>query len=139
MKLKKKTSKFFFMVKILNPVFFELLIDTIKDFNKNSAFKNNQVIKLKKSNKTITLFIIYLNIFSTKKISNQENEKQVYVNLKRVDLIKRKKRLLYKVLNKELELQYKVFFINLYLRRYNKINTFQLIQSTQILQHLKML
>ena len=127
------------MVKILNPVFFELLIDTIKDFNKNSTFKNNQVIKLKKSNKTITLFTIYLNIFSTKKISNQENEKQVYVNVKRVDLIKRKKRLLYKVLNRELEPQCKVFFINPYLRRYNKINTFQLIQSTQILQHLKML
>ena len=139
MKLKKKTLQFFFMVKILNPVFFELLIDTIKDFNKNSTFKNNQVIKLKKSNKTITLFTIYLNIFSTKKISNQENEKQVYVNVKRVDLIKRKKRLLYKVLNRELEPQCKVFFINPYLRRYNKINTFQLIQSTQILQHLKML
>lgn len=139
MKLKKKTLQFFFLVKILNPVFFELLIDTIKDFNKNSTFKNNQVIKLKKSNKTITLFTIYLNIFSTKKISNQENEKQVYVNVKRVDLIKRKKRLLYKVLNRELEPQCKVFFINPYLRRYNKINTFQLIQSTQILQHLKML
>lgn len=141
MKLKKKkTLQIFFLIKNLNPVFFELLIDSIKDFNKNSKFKNKQIIKLRKSNKTITLFPIYLNLFSTKKISNQETEKRLHVNISSPNLIKESQKLLLsKVINKKLEPQYKVFFANLYLSRYNKINASQLIESTQILQNLKML
>ena len=95
---------------------------------------------MRKSNKTITLFPIYLNLFSTKKISNQETEKRLHVNISSPNLIKESQKLLLsKVINKKLEPQYKVFFANLYLSRYNKINASQLIESTQILQNLKML
>lgn len=139
MKLKKKSLSFFFIIKNLNPVFFELLLDSIKEFNENLEVKNNQIIKLRKTNKTVTLFLIYINLFSTKKINTQKNEKRVYVDINRVDLIEEKGRLLYKVLNKELKTQHKVYFLNRYLNRYNKINTFQLIESTQIIQNLRLL
>ena len=87
---------------------------------------------MRKSNKTIILFPIYINLFSTKNINTQKSEKRVYINVNRVDLIKEKQILLSKALNKELEPQHRVFFINLYLNRYNKINTSKLIKSIQI-------
>ena len=139
MELKKKTLKIFFMVKDLNPVFFELLIDSVRDCNKSLPIKNKRIIKLRQSNKTITLFPIYLNLFSTKKINTQENNKRVYVNTNRVESVKEKQRLLSKILDKELEPQCKFFFINLYLRRDTKISAFQIIKSTQRLQSLKMI
>lgn len=139
MKLKKKPLQFFFMIKILNLVFFEFVINSIKDLNKTLTVKNKQILKMRKLNKTITLFPIYINLFSTKKINTQKSEKRVYTDVRRVDLIKEKQILLFKALNEELEAQHKIFFINLYLNRYNKIIISELIESTQILQNLKML
>lgn len=140
MKLKKKKMlKIFFMINDLNPLFFELLIDSLRDFNKNLTGKNRRIIKLRQSNKTITLFPIYLNLFSAKKINTQKNEKQIYGNISRVNLIKEKERLLFRVLNKKFEPQHNFFLVNLYLSRSKKISTFQVIKSTQILQNLKMI
>jgi len=114
-------------------------INSIKDLNKTLTVKNKQILKMRKLNKTITLFPIYINLFSTKKINTQKSEKRVYTDVRRVDLIKEKQILLFKALNEELEAQHKIFFINLYLNRYNKIIISELIESTQILQNLKML
>lgn len=139
MKLKKKkTLQIFFMIKDLNPFFFELLTDSIRDFNKNLVSKNKRIIKSRRSNKTITLFPIYLNLFSTTK-NTQVNKERVYRHSNSVDLIKKEQKLLSKVLNKEVEPPCKFISNHLYLSRYNKNSTLQRIKSIQKLQNLKMI
>ena len=124
------------MIKDLNPVFFELLIDSVKDCNKNLGLKNKRSLKL---NKTITLFLIYLNIFSTKKINIQENKKQIYVDINSVDLTKEHQILFFKVLNKELEPRSPVFFADLYSSTDYRVSTFQKTKSAKILENLNMI
>ena len=137
---KKKILQIFFLVRDLNPIFFELLIDSVKDLNKNLVDRNKRLIKLKKVNRTIALFSIYLTLFSTKKVNTQKNEKQIYVNVNKVEFLKEKQILLSKVLNRKVEPKVKIFFVNFYLSPSNNISNFhQIKKSAQILKKLKLI
>lgn len=143
MKLKKKKVilSTFFLIKDLNPLFFELLIDSIKNSKKNLTIKKKKIPNLKVSNKTFTLFTIYLNIFSTKKLNTQKNEKEE-VNLKSTRanslylIIKNRLLPEIEIQDNELNSQIKKSLFFLYLNRYNKVRTSQMIKSIQIIKNL---
>nr|YP_009327087.1 hypothetical protein [Pleurocladia lacustris]ANS57592.1 hypothetical protein [Pleurocladia lacustris]ANS57735.1 hypothetical protein [Pleurocladia lacustris] len=130
LKKKKRIASIFFLLRALNPFFFELLMDSIKDFNKTLINKN----------KIIILFTFYLNLFSTEKLNLQKTVKELdqkiptdnelYSILKQISFSKN-------TMNKELKFLFeKNFFCNLYLHRYNELLTLQIIMSNQIIKNL---
>ena len=132
LKKQKQIISVLFLIKNLDLGFFELLIDSIKDSKKNQRNKN----------KSITLFAIYLNLFSTRRLKIQHGKKKL--DLKMINT-----NLLYSLLkqpsisiqstNKGSKFQLKkTFFYNIYFNRFNELLTSQIIDSTQIIESLDM-
>nr|YP_009694359.1 hypothetical protein Scana_132 [Hapterophycus canaliculatus]AYP10076.1 hypothetical protein Scana_132 [Hapterophycus canaliculatus] len=135
MKLLEKRNKIlevFKFIKNLDPFFFELLMDSIRDSNKTPIVKN----------KPKALFIIYSNIFTTKKLNiplikektldletNKVNNKITVLDLRKRSIIKLESS------DKELDLQLKKnLFYNLYLSRYNELLTSQVLRNVKRIQ-----
>lgn len=138
MKLRKKRTLWvFFMVKNLNPFFFEVVLDSVRDLNKNLIIKNIKLLKLRQVNKFVTLFPIYLNLFSTKKLTPQTTQIDRKINNKDLLKLRNKEKFLLDVLSKNLNTQQKLLIGDLYLKRFNKISTTQIRKSTEMLLNLK--
>ncbi|CAN0259829.1 unnamed protein product [Ectocarpus fasciculatus] len=124
LKKQKRILSVLFLIKNLDLGFFELFIDSIKDSKKNQINKN----------KGITLFTIYLNLFSTKKLKIQHSERKLDPKMINTNLVYS---LLKQPTNKESKfLLRKTFFYNIYLNRFNELLTSQIIDSTQIIERL---
>ena len=130
LKQQKRILSVLFLIKNLDPVFFELLIDSIKDSKKNQMNKN----------KNITLFIIYLNLFSTKKLKIQHSKEKLNPQMRNTNLVyslSKQPSLSINSTHKESKLQRKkTFFYNIYFNRFNELLTSQIMCSTQIIQRL---
>jgi len=130
LKKQKRILAVLFLIKNLDLVFFELLIDSIKDSKKNQINKNQ----------VITLFTIYLNLFSTKKLKIQHSEKKLspkMINTNLVYSLLKQPSLSLKSTNKaSKKLFKKTFFYNIYFNRFNELLTSQIICSTQIIERL---
>lgn len=138
MKLRKKRTLWvFFMVKNLNPFFFEVVLDSVRDLNKNLIIKNIKLLKLRQVNKFVTLFPIYLNLFSTKKLTPQTTQIDRKINNKDLLKLRNKEKFLLDVLSKNSNTQQKLLIGDLYLKRFNKISTTQIRKSTEMLLNLK--
>nr|QWK43337.1 hypothetical protein [Ecklonia arborea] len=111
----KKIRQFFFLIKDLDPIFFEFLIDNIEYPNKKLTFTKDE--RLKVSDINMLLFFIYCNIFSTEQL-NLQFQNKTNVNNAKDNLLyylnREKRRLRAKALNKELkqDLQ-KSFFLSI--------------------------
>lgn len=130
LKKQKQILSVLFLIKNLDLVFFELLIASIKDSKKNQINKN----------KVITLFTIYLNIFSTKKLKIQHSKKKLnpkMINTNLVYSLSKQPSLSIKSRKKESKsILKKIFFSNIYFNRFNELLTSQIISSTQIIERL---
>ena len=130
LKKQKRILSVLFLIKNLDLGFFELLIDSIKDSKKNQINKN----------KDITLFTIYLNLFSTKKLKIQHSEKkldQKTINTKLIYSLLKQPPISIQTTNKESKfLLKKTFFYKIYFNRFNELLTSQIIDSTQIIERL---
>nr|YP_009736331.1 hypothetical protein SlomFM_132 [Scytosiphon promiscuus]QDM58418.1 hypothetical protein SlomFM_132 [Scytosiphon promiscuus]QDM58561.1 hypothetical protein SlomM_132 [Scytosiphon promiscuus] len=140
MKVLRKRNKIlavFKSIKDLDPLFFELLMDSIRDSNKTLIVKKNPK----------ALLIIYSNIFATKKLNiplakektlgiminkvNKNNIASLYSEIKQKPIIKinfRDKQLDYQLKNR------KNLFFNLYLNRQNELLSSQVISYVKIIQ-----
>ena len=116
MKLKKKvlTLSTCFLIRELDPFFYELVIDSIKikTAKLNFRVKPKKFLNLKISTKTLALFTLYLNIFSTIKL-NITKDKELNYHL------------------------YKYLFFDLYLKRYHKTNTLEVKKIIQIIENIR--
>lgn len=132
-----KISSVFKSSKDLDPFFFELLMDSIRDSNKN--------LILKKESKA--LFIIYSNIFATKKLNLPlPKEKTLGVKINKVNdnialsssTVTQKSAVKPGFIDKQLGcfLLKKTLFYNLYLNRYNELPISQVINYVKIIQSL---
>ena len=130
LKKQKRILSVLFLIKNLDLGFFELLIDSIKDSKKNQINKN----------KGITLFPIYLNLFSTKKLKIQHSEKKLdpkMINTNLIYSLLKQPSISIQPTNKESKfLLKKIFFYNIYFNRFNELLTSQIIDSTQIIERL---
>lgn len=133
---KKRTLLVFFMIKHLNPFFFEVILDSVRDFNKNLIGKNIKLVKLRQMNKVITLFPIYLNLFSAKKLTPQKNQISRKITTRNLLDLKKEERFPFESLNKKSNNECKLLIVDLYLNRYNKISTSQIIKSTEMILNL---
>jgi hypothetical protein len=128
LKKQKRILSVLFLIKNLDLGFFELLIDSITDSKKNQINKN----------KGITLFTIYLNLFSTKKLNIQPSEKKLDPKMINTNLVySLLKEPSIQTTNKESKvLLKKTFFSNIYFNRFNELFMSQIINSTQIIERL---
>jgi len=124
------------MIKHLNPFFFEVILDSVRDFNKNLIGKNIKLVKLRQMNKVITLFPIYLNLFSAKKLTPQKNQISRKITTRNLLDLKKEERFPFESLNKKSNNECKLLIVDLYLNRYNKISTSQIIKSTEMILNL---
>ncbi len=137
---KKRTLLVFFRVKTLNPFFFEVVLDSVRDLNKNLIVKNIKLVKLRQLNKFITLFPIYLNLFSTKKVTPQKNQikkERKINNNKNLLKFRNKEKFILEVLMKKPNIEQKFLIVDLYLNKSNKISTSQIKKSTEMILNLK--
>lgn len=144
MKLKKKvlTLSTCFLIRELDPFFYELVIDSIKTkiAKLNFRLKPKKFLNLKISNKTLALFTLYLNIFSTIKLNTQKNKKKVNLKNIRTNLsyVQTNYTLLNNTKDKELNYQlYKYLFFDLYLKRYHKTSTLEVKKIIQIMENIR--
>lgn len=127
----------FFIVQNLNLFFFEVVLDSVRDLNKKLIVKNIKLIKLRQLNKFVTLFPIYLNLFSTKKLTPQKNQLDKKNNNKALLKLTNEELFLLEALNKKSNTEQKFLLVDLYLSRFNKISTSQLRKSTEMVLNLK--
>jgi len=88
-------------------------------------------------NKFVTLFPIYLNLFSTKKLTPQKNQLDKKNNNKALLKLTNEELFLLEALNKKSNTEQKFLLVDLYLSRFNKISTSQLRKSTEMVLNLK--
>lgn len=131
MKLIKKNEilSTFFLIKDLNPFFYGVVIDSIKNSTGSLIIKN----------KTLALFLIYLNIFSTKNLNTK----------KRVNMGNTKANLLYPITKHKLMTNSKVpfnalnhrfnqsLFFDVYLSRYNEKTTLKVLKEIRKIKNFK--
>ena len=128
---RNKILSVFQSIKDLDPFFFELLMDSISDSNKTSIIRE----------KPQALFIVYSNIFATKKL-NIPLAKEKTLGLQ-IDKINTNFNLLYslisirslKIRDEEVVSQLnKNLFYKFYLNRYNKFFTSQVKKYIKIIK-----
>ena len=140
MELNKKTRVLstFFLIKDLNPFFYELVIDSI-EISKSNLFlfaKTQKLLNLRISNKSLALFLIYLNIFSTKTVNPQKNMREEEVSI-RSDLLYSNSITKNEIPFNKLNIQFqKRLFFNIYLSRFNKYSAIKIRKSMQIVKNL---
>nr|QWK42486.1 hypothetical protein [Macrocystis pyrifera] len=128
----RKTLQILFLIKDLDPIFFEFLIDNIKYPNKKLIFNKDE--SLKASNKNILLFFIYCNLFSTKQL-NKPTITKAKDNLL-YHMNKGKRRVIAKFLNKDLKQQLqKNFFFSISKTKVNKMVSSKILTSIKTLQN----
>ena len=139
MKLKKRMVilSICFLIKDLNPFFYELVRDSIKIPETNLIDKTQKFSNLKISSKTLALFTLYLNIFSTIKLNIQQNTKEVkkrnmFYSISKQQLLEENS-----ITNTELNYHiYRHFFFSLYLNR-DKDNINSVLEARKSIQILK--
>ena len=134
LKKRNKILSVFKSSKDLDPFFFELLMDSIRDSNKTLIAKKNPQ----------SLFIIYSNIFATKKLNRPLAKEQTLD--RKFNKVTKNMNLIYSVMeqrsirklesnDQQVSFQLKKnLFYNLYLNRYNKLISSQVISSLKIIQ-----
>lgn len=133
----RKTLQILFLIKDLDPIFFEFLIDNIEYPNKKLTFTKNE--SLKTSNTNIILFFIFCNVFSNKHLNTQLQNKPT-VDTTKENLLyyinKGKRRLIAKVFNKDLKEQLqKSFFLSISQTKYNETISSEILTSIKTLQN----
>nr|QWK42912.1 hypothetical protein [Laminaria ephemera] len=132
----RKTLQILFLIKDLDPIFFEFLTDNIEYPNKKLTFTKDKSLKINDIN--IIFFFIYCNIFSTKQLNIQLQNKTTadrakdnllhYIN-------KGKQRLIPKALNINLKQQLqKSFFLIISQTKYNQMISSQVLTSIETLK-----
>lgn len=132
----RKTLQILFLIKDLDPIFFEFLIDNIEYPNKKLTFNKNE--SLEASNINIILFIIYYNVFSTKQLNkltaNNAKENLFY------HMNKGKQRVIAKFLTKDLKQQLqKNFFLSINQTKAHKMGSSKILTSIKTLQHFNLI
>ena len=124
----------FFLIRNFNPFFYELVIDSINvDLtDKTQKFQNSKI-----SSKTLAMFTLYLNIFSTIKLGTQKKE----VNKRNmVHSIMKDKLLQFKgneIKNSELNHHnYVCRFFDLFLSRSDEVSLLEVRKSIQMIESL---
>lgn len=140
MKLKKKllTLSTCFLIRELDPFFYELVIESIKIAKIRFIVKTKKFLILRISNKTLALFTLYLNIFSTIKLNSLKNKREANLERSEMNLLYRQtiNDLLNTNENKVLNYQiYKYLFFDLFLSRYQKTRTRDIIKIIQIIEN----
>lgn len=125
MKLKEKENAIlliFFLFKDLNPFFFGLVMDSVKNSKNISLLVKKKIpLNLRISNTTLALFMINLNIFSDEDLNS--HKKKVMAGIE--------------VQFNELNLLFnKSIFFDIYLNKYNKKSSFETRKSIQIIENL---
>lgn len=125
MKLKKKKNAIlliFFLFKDLNPFFFGLVMDSVKNYKNISLLGKKKIpLNLRISNTTLALFMINLNIFSDGYLNlNSHKNKGIEVQFNELNL----------PFNKSI-------FFDIYLNKYNNKSSFETIKSIQIIKNLE--
>jgi hypothetical protein len=127
MKLKEKENAIlliFFLFKDLNPFFFGLVMDSVKNSKNISLLVKKKIpLNLRISNTTLALFMINLNIFSDEDLNLNSHKKKVMAGIE--------------VQFNELNLLFnKSIFFDIYLNKYNKKSSFETRKSIQIIENL---
>ena len=142
MKLKKKlvTLSTCFLIRKLDPFFYELVIDSVKIATVNFIAKPKKFLNLRMSNKTLALFTLYLNIFSTIKLNTQKNRREVNLKSIRTNFpyaqIKHNLLESNEVKDRDLNSQfYKNLFFDIYLSRDHKSSTADVIKTIRIIEN----
>nr|QWK43054.1 hypothetical protein [Saccharina subsessilis] len=133
----RKTLQILFLIKDLDPIFFEFLIDNIEYPNKKLTFTKNE--NLKTPNTNIILFFIYCNVFSTKQLNLQLQNKPT-VDTTKDNLLyyinKGKRRIIAKILNNDLKQQLqKSFFLSISQTKYDETVSSKILTSSKTLQN----
>ena len=120
----------------MDPIFFEFLIDNIEYPNKKLTFTKKE--NLKTPNTNIILFFIYCNVFSTKQLNLQLQDKPT-VDTTKDNLLyyinKGKRRIVANFLNNDLKQQLqKSFFLSISQTKYNETVSSKILTSSKILQ-----
>nr|QWK42344.1 hypothetical protein [Postelsia palmaeformis] len=132
----RKTLQIFYLIKDLDPIFFEFLIDNIKYPNKKLILNKDE--SLEASNINIILSFIYCNVFSTKQLSkttaNNAKDNLLY------HMNKSKRRVITKFLKKELKQQFqKNFFLNINQTKTYEMGSSKILTSIKILQNFNLI
>lgn len=133
----RKTLQILLLIKDLDPIFFEFLIDKIEYPNKKLTFTTDE--SLKTPNTNIILFLTYCNVFSNKQLNIQLQNKPT-VDTTKENLLyyinKCKRRITAKVFNNDLKQQLqKSFFLSINKTKYNETVSSEILTSIKTLQN----
>lgn len=133
----RKTLQILLLIKDLDPIFFEFLIDKIEYPNKKLTFTTDE--SLKTPNTNIILFLTYCNVFSNKQLNIQLQNKPT-VDTTKENLLyyinKGKRRITAKVFNNDLKQQLqKSFFLSINKTKYNETVSSEILTSIKTLQN----
>lgn len=141
----RKTLQFLFLIKDLDPIFFEILTDNIEYTNKKLILKKEISLKVFSIYNNIILFFIYCNLFSTKRLNTQLQKKPTgdkATGNSIYPINKGKQKGIRKTLNKakdlKLQLQ-KNFFLIINQIRSNEIISSQILTSIELLKDLNLI
>nr|QWK42059.1 hypothetical protein [Pterygophora californica] len=136
----RKTPQILFLIKDLDPIFFEFLTDSIEYPNKKLTFAKEGSLKVCSINIDIILFFIYCNISSTKRLNTElqkklpgDKEKQNSFYL----INKGKQKGIGKVLNKDKDLKQQLqknFFLSINQTKNNEIISSKILTSIALLE-----
>lgn len=133
----RKTLQILFLIKDLDPIFFEFLTNNIEYPNKKLTFTKDKTLKIFDIN--IIFFFIYCNIFSTKQLNIQLQNKITGDRAKDnllYSINKGKRTLIAKALNKNLKQQLqKSFVLSINQTKYNEMLSSKILTSVKTLKH----
>ena len=130
----RKTLQILFLIKDLDPIFFEFLTDSIEYTNKKLAFTKEESPKVCSIDRNIILFFIYYNIFSTRRLNIQLQKKAKGNLFYLID--NRKQKGTWQTLKNDKDLKQQLqknFFLSINQTKNNKINFSQILTSIELL------
>nr|QWK42628.1 hypothetical protein [Lessoniopsis littoralis] len=138
----RKTLQILFLIKDLDPIFFEFVKDSIEYPDKKLTFTKKESLKVCSININIILFFIYCNIFSTKRLNAQLQQKPTGDKAKGnlfylINKNKGKQKGIGKALNKDKDLKQqfqKNFFLSINQKKNNEIISSQILTSIGLLE-----
>ena len=137
----RKTLQILFLIKDLDPIFFEFLINNIEYPTKKLTFTKDKTLKISDIN--IIFFFMYCNLFSTKQL-NIQLQKKITGDRAKNNLLyyinKGKRTLIAKALNKNLKQQLqKSFFLSINQTKYNEMISSQVLISVETLRRFNLI
>nr|QWE51199.1 hypothetical protein [Alaria crispa] len=130
----RKTLQILFLIKDLDPIFFEFLANSIEYPNKKLTFTKKENPRVRSINRNIILFFIYYNIFSTRWLNTQLQKKAKGNLFYLIDNEKQKGTEQALKNDKDLKQQLqKNFFLSINRRKNNKTNFSQILTSIELL------